>query len=246
MCTLIAFWRSVPGYGIVLGMNRDESSMRPSDPPAVLAGTPTIIAPRDRQAGGTWLGAGGTGLVVALSNRRGRTSPSARSRGQLVLDALRQPSVSGVDVFLQREVREHEYNYWNLLAASRKDLRFFRYDGELSMNRGHEGLNVLTNEGGNISTDPKVELVQELLAKRPSDSDDAVRGLQRALRTHAAGPGQVGLCVHGPGNGTVSSTILALSNADPGENLLLYAEGSPCTTPYRDYREVIRRLPSPD
>ena len=67
-----------------------------------------------------------------------------------------------------------------------------------------------------------------------------------ALRTHAAGPGQVGLCVHGPGYETVSSTILALSNADPGENLLLYADGSPCTTPYRDYREVVRRLPSPD
>jgi hypothetical protein len=52
--------------------------------------------------------------------------------------------------------------------------------------------------------------------------------------------------VHGPGYETVSSTILALSNADPGENLLLYADGSPCTTPYRDYREVVRRLPSPD
>src|SRR5207245_11698507 len=103
-------------------MNRDESSMRPADPPAGLDGTPVIVAPRDRQAGGTWLGASGTGLVVALSNRRGRTSPSARSRGQLVLDALRQPSVSGVDVFLQRDVREHESSYWNLLSAFANDL----------------------------------------------------------------------------------------------------------------------------
>ena len=78
MCTLIAFWRSVPGYGIVIGMNRDESSMRPADPPAILEGTPTIVAPRDRQAGGTWLGASVTGLLVALSNLRGRTSPSAQ------------------------------------------------------------------------------------------------------------------------------------------------------------------------
>src|SRR5205809_1016249 len=101
-------------------MNRDESSMRPADPPAVLDGTPVIIAPRDRQAGGTWLGASGTGLVVALSNRRGATSRSARSRGQLVLDALRQPSVSGVDVFVQREVRAHADTYRNLVAASRQ------------------------------------------------------------------------------------------------------------------------------
>src|SRR5207253_3465881 len=187
-------------------------------PPAILEGTPTIVAPRDRQAGGTWLGASDTGLLVALSNRRGRTSPSARSRGQLVLDALRQPSVSGVDVFLQREIREHEYNDWNLLAASGKELRFFRYEGELARNRGHEGLNVLTNEGGNVATDPKVQFIQGILAKVSLDSEEVVRSLQRTLRTHAAGPGGIGLCVHGPGGGTVSSTILALSNADPGEN----------------------------
>ena len=53
------------------------------------------------------------------------------------------------------------------------------------------------------------------------------------------------ICVHAAGGGTVSSTILALSNADPGENVLLYADGQPCSTPYRDYREAIRRLPSP-
>src|SRR2546427_1623065 len=247
MCTLIAFWRSVPGYGIVIGLHRDESSRRPADPPAVLDGPRRTAAPGARQAVGTGLGGSGPGLVVALSTRRGRTSPSARSRGQLVLDALRQPSVSGVDVFLQREVREHEYNYWNLLAASGKELRFFRYERELEMNRGHEGLNVLTNEGGNVATDPKVQFIQGLLAKTPSRSvDEVIHALQSALRTHASGAGGVGLCVHFAGGGTVSSTIMALSNADPGENVLLYADGSPCTTPYRDFHELIRQLPSSD
>src|SRR5207247_2217242 len=153
----IGIWKAVPGYDLVIGMNRDESASRAAAPPSVIEGTPVIVAPRDRKAGGTWIGASGTGLVVALSNRRGRASATARSRGQLVLDALRQPNVAGVDVFLQREVREHEYNFWNLFVASKKEVRFFRYDGELSMTRGHEGLNVLTNEGGNIATDPKVQ-----------------------------------------------------------------------------------------
>jgi len=246
MCTLIGIWKSVPGYDLVIGMNRDESASRAADPPSVIEGTPVIVAPRDRKAGGTWIGASGTGLVVALSNRRGRASATARSRGQLVLDALRQPNVAGVEVFLQREVREHEYNFWNLFVASKKEVLFFWYDGELSMTRGHEGLNVLTNEGGNIATDPKVQFIQGILAKVSLDSEEVVRSLQRTLRTHAAGPGGIGLCVHGPGGGTVSSTILALSNADPGENVLLYADGPPCTTPYRDYREVIRKLPSPN
>jgi len=36
-----------------------------------------------------------------------------------------------------------------------------------------------------------------------------------------------------------------VSNADVGENVLLYADGAPCSTPFRDYRDVVRRLPNP-
>src|SRR2546428_11775758 len=96
MCTLIALWRSVPGCDLVIGMNRDESAMRPADPPSILEGTPVIVAPRDRQAGGTWVGASGTGLGVALSNRRGRASATARSPRELLLEAPRPPSRPGV------------------------------------------------------------------------------------------------------------------------------------------------------
>lgn len=246
MCTLILLWQAVDHYDIVLGMNRDEQAMRPSEPPMLLDGSPAIVAPRDRQAGGTWLGASGNGLVMALSNRRGRTSTTARSRGLLLLDALKSSTIPAADILLQRETQAHEYNLFNLLAVSRKELRFFRYDGQVSVGRGHEGLNVLTNEGGNVVGDPKVELVQNLVAKSPVRSvQDAVRTLQAALRMHASGGG-MSLCNHAMGGGTVSSTILALSNADPGENILLYADGAPCQTPYRDYHEVIRRLPSPD
>ncbi|MGQ0797902.1 MAG: NRDE family protein [Methanobacteriota archaeon] len=246
MCTLIALWRSVEGYDVVVGMNRDESAARRSEPPRLHEGDPPIVAPRDAAAGGTWIGASASGLVAGLSNRRGPTSTSARSRGLLVLDVLRQPSVAAADVFLQREVRMRTYNLWNMFVASRKEARFFRYEGEVSTTRGHEGLNVLTNEGGNVPTDPKVAAVQGLLAKASlRGSDDATRALIATLRTHAARPGETALCLHAPGGGTVSSTILALSVADPGENVLLYADGPPCVTPYRDYREVVRRLPVP-
>ncbi len=246
MCTLILLWRAVDNYDIVLGMNRDESAMRPSEPPTFVDGSPATVAPHDRQAGGSWIAAGGNGLVMALSNRRGRTSTTARSRGLLLLDALKSPTIPAADILLQRETEAHEYNFFNLLAATRRELRFFRYDGQISVTRGHEGLNVLTNEGGNVTGDPKLEAVQNLVAKSPIRTvQDCVRTLQATLRTHASAGG-VSLCNHAMGGGTVSSTILALSNADPGENVLLYADGAPCQTPYRDYHEVIRRLPSPD
>src|SRR5256886_14933579 len=117
MCTLIAFWRSVPGYGIVIGMNRDESSMRPADPPAVLDGTPMIVAPRDRQAGGTWLGGRGRRLVVPLPKRRGRTPPRAPAPGQRGLEAPRTAGGPGVGALLPREGPQPRENYSNPPAA---------------------------------------------------------------------------------------------------------------------------------
>src|SRR5256884_8865315 len=119
-------------------MNRDESASRAADPPSVIEGTPVIVAPKDRKASGTWIGTCGSGLVVALSNRRGRASATARSRGQLVLDALRQPNVAGGDVFLAREAREPEDNFCNLFLPSNNVVRFFRYAGGSSMNPGPE------------------------------------------------------------------------------------------------------------
>lgn len=246
MCTLIALWQMVDGHDLVVGMNRDESPLRAADPPALLEEQPVlVVAGRDRKAGGTWLGASGTGLVVGLSNLRGRNSPTARSRGLLVLDALRQPSLPALDLLLQREVAEHEYNLFHLLTMNRHGLRFFRYDGQVSMTRGRDGLNVLTNEGGNAEADPKVRTVEALLAKSPHRTiQDALRALQSTLRHHGEA-GTASLCVHGMGAETVSSTILALNNADPGENVLLQTEGPPCQEPYRDFHDVVRRLPSP-
>jgi len=246
MCTLIALWRVVDGYDLVVGMNRDESANRPSEPPSLREGDPVLVAPRDLAAGGTWIGANANGLLLALSNRRGGASTTARSRGLLVLDALQNPNVRAVDVFLQREVQAREYNSWNLLAMDRQEVRFFAFDGRLSMSRGHEGVNVLTNEGADAATDAKTTEVRSLVARSPVRGiSDAIHTLQSTLRTHGSG-GSPPLCVHRGGGGTVSSTILALNNADPGENVLLYADGPPCATPFRDYHEVIRTLPSPE
>lgn len=230
-------------HDLVVGMNRDESYARPATPPEYVEGTPPVIAPHDRTAGGSWIGVSGNGLVVALSNRAGSSSPTARSRGLLVLEALTKPSVPAVDVFLLREVSSHEYNRWNLFVASRRELRFFRYSGGIDMTRGIEGINVLTNDGGNVIGDPKAAAARAMLTPSPRKLSDVIHALQSALRSHGT---PTSLCVHGVGYGTVSSTILALHNADPGENLLLYADGAPCSNPYRDYGDTIRRLPSPD
>ena len=63
MCTLIGLHRAVPGYDLVIGMNRDEDQLRPAEPPQLLPGPPPLVAPRDARAGGTCCGATFTGQM---------------------------------------------------------------------------------------------------------------------------------------------------------------------------------------
>src|SRR3989304_2795803 len=71
MCTLIALWRVVDGYDLVVGMNRDESANRPSEPPSLREGDPVLGSPRprrppepERPGGGRCPPAGGPGPRV--------------------------------------------------------------------------------------------------------------------------------------------------------------------------------------
>lgn len=78
----------VLGRGLVVAANRDEFLGRPSVPPSEIE--PGIVAGRDLEAGGTWLGVNRHGLFVAVTNRKTPTrTPEARSRGLLALEALR-------------------------------------------------------------------------------------------------------------------------------------------------------------
>ncbi len=242
MCTLIGLYRIVPGYDLVVGMNRDEERARPGEPPQALPGPPPLVAPRDARAGGTWIGVSRAGLIAALSNRRGRASTTARSRGLLMMDVLTLPNVRSVQIAIDREVGAREYNFFNLFAATREEVRFFSYEGQVHMTRGLEGLNVLTNAGGNVDGDEKVATIRSLAGDvRFPGGEKAIGWLESTLRHHG-GSGSVPLCVHFPGGDTVSSTILALHNADPGQHVLLYASGSPCENPYRDYSALVRAL----
>ena len=93
MCTVTWLWES---ERFTLLFNRDEQRTRlPAEPPRIWdVDGHTILAPRDGQAGGTWLAANRQGLVVCLLNYYEREPGSAsrqgeapESRGLLVLEA---------------------------------------------------------------------------------------------------------------------------------------------------------------
>ncbi len=120
MCTLLHRFRADPVYTHILAANRDEAYDRPATPPAVLPGAPRILCARDQRAGGTWLGLNEHGLLVAVANlRTGRPAdPAKRSRGQLVLDCLRQPTLAAARALAEETAAQH--NPFNLILADAK------------------------------------------------------------------------------------------------------------------------------
>lgn len=115
MC-VVALARHVhPDWPLILIGNRDEFHARPTAPLAIWDDGSGIVAGRDLQAGGTWLGVHApSGRVVVVTNVRGAMpDPAKESRGALVVDMLRgdgrfaDPAEADLDRF----------NAFNLFAA---------------------------------------------------------------------------------------------------------------------------------
>lgn len=135
MCTLIVLHRCVPGRPLVVAANRDEFFARPAEGPAVRRSrTGRILAPRDLEAGGTWVGLSEHGVFAGLTNlrpiagarvgllgesgARGR-SPSVgtlRSRGEVVMAALEASSAAQAVESLSR-LDHGVHNPFQLLVA---------------------------------------------------------------------------------------------------------------------------------
>lgn len=86
MCLAVFAWKSVPGLDLVLAANRDEFHARPSAPAAFWEEAPHVLAGRDLQGSGTWLGVTDDGRFAFLTNVRNpfEKKPGAPSRGLLV------------------------------------------------------------------------------------------------------------------------------------------------------------------
>lgn len=123
MCLILLAWRVTPEYPLVVASNRDEFFDRPSAPAAFWSDSPNVLAGRDLQAGGTWMGITRQLRFAAVTNYREprpEVLPTS-SRGHLVADFLggrRRP-----DTYLKEVARRGSgYNGYNLLVADRDTL----------------------------------------------------------------------------------------------------------------------------
>lgn len=91
MCLIVVGWQAHPAFPLVVAANRDEFYARPSAPAAYWSDAPEIIAGRDLEASGTWLGVTRQGRFAAVTNVQNLVS----RRGAFLVASLTRNFLQG-------------------------------------------------------------------------------------------------------------------------------------------------------
>jgi uncharacterized protein with NRDE domain len=118
MCLITFAYKKHPKYELILAGNRDEFYGRPARPAQFWTdeGHPDILAGKDLEAGGTWLGIHKDGRWGALTNYRDPTivKKDPPSRGELVINYLTSDN-SAIEYLQHLSSSAQDYNGFNLL-----------------------------------------------------------------------------------------------------------------------------------
>lgn len=164
MCILFFAIKQHPNYPVIICANRDEFHQRPTQ---AMHWWPenndqeTLLAGKDLQAGGTWLGLSKQGRFSALTNFRQPQlfDEHKKSRGDLVLQALAKQDDETIKQLAQSSL---EYNGFNLVFGALNKLQCFD-----SMSQKLQPLTIGFHSLCNGALDdvwPKMALGQEKLA----------------------------------------------------------------------------------
>src|SRR2546430_12580660 len=105
-----------PGFPLFAAATRDEFPPRKAAPAAFWRDQPQILAGRDLQAMGTWMGVSRSGNFAAVTNYRGaREASAAESRGALVTGFLANGATPAA-YMAGVAARAASYSGFNLLA----------------------------------------------------------------------------------------------------------------------------------
>lgn len=232
MCTLS--WLPHPD-GYTFWHGRDERTTRlPGEPPRrVLRGGLAALAPRDGDAGGTWIGVNELGLTLGLANlypAEGVTAAGAPARGAVTRGRI-------IDELLAaRTLRESERRLDELdlgsfapftlaAVAPREAPRLFRWDGKELQKRTADapGL-LLTSSGAGRRVEEVRRAEYARLAPGSPPSADAIEALHRS---HLDTLGADSFCMHREEAETASLTRVEVRAE---EIRMVYVPGPPCRT----------------
>jgi len=180
MCLIAFSWQPQALVPLVIAANRDEFYARPTQALHRWVDQ-TIVAGKDLQGNGTWLGVSVTGRVAALTNYRdpSKIRPNAPSRGDLTTEFLSGIGDSGQ--YLEALAsRAHAYNPFNLLVFDGQSLMGFESRHQCAFKLS-KGVGVVSNADFNVPW-PKVGRLRDsfthLLAKSDFHAQDSTRELE--------------------------------------------------------------------
>lgn len=255
MCTLTLAWQVFAEAPVVVAANRDERLDRPADPPQRLEDDPAVVAPRDVEAGGTWIGYNEDGLFAGITNRwTDADLAGERSRGLLVRDVLRKTDAEDAVRAVERAVDGTEYRGFNLVVADARAAFLLEWDDRLRVRQFDPGVHVVVNVGASEAASIPAERPDRgteqahnarrvQTALRPEPGERAAAWIDRA--TDVIADHEYGVCIHDDaserssddspaaepsdgGYGTVSASTILIG--DDGVRYA-FADGPPCRTP---------------
>ncbi len=189
MCLLVLSYKQHPVYDLVFATNRDEFYGRDTRAAQFWDEEPSVLAGKDLQAGGTWLGVTKEGKFSALTNYR---DPSLQkedppSRGHLVLNFLKgdqNPEQYLKDI----DNNASQYNGFNLLVGNLAEDSLMYYSNQQQKLRKLEpGLYGLSNKLLDTPW-PKVQKAKEELRKITGKEDISEEALFKLLKDHERAP----------------------------------------------------------
>ncbi len=130
MCLLAFAWKTHPDHALIFAGNRDERHARATEGARPWSDAPGVIAGRDLEAGGTWVGVSAGGRFAVVTNYREGLSPAKapRSRGALTAEFLQgdMPPARYLDMI---RPRAREYGAFSLLIGDAQELHVFSNRG---------------------------------------------------------------------------------------------------------------------
>lgn len=127
MCIIFVAFRCHPDYHLITAANRDEFYKRPSKAAHYWDDHPSILAGRDLEQMGTWMGITRTGRFAALTNYRNPSEfdkTDKKSRGHIVRDFLAGDE-SPVEFLKNLQQERLDYKGFNLFVADAETLLYY-------------------------------------------------------------------------------------------------------------------------
>jgi uncharacterized protein with NRDE domain len=131
MCLLVFAWKVHPQYQLIFAGNRDERHSRAAASAAFWDDAPQVLAGRDLEAGGTWVGVTPARRFAVVTNyREGLDPPKAkRTRGELPARFL-EGSASAADYVEELRPRLQDYGGFSFLCGDRDGLFYISNRGD--------------------------------------------------------------------------------------------------------------------